>query len=151
VIGENRADVETGIMLVDPEPLPYWIAGMRLASPANTDPNTSPRFIYGAFEDFRDPQNFSTFAEGKQEVVPEGRESLLQILLRYFERQPPGLDPRNVTILPLAYYPLRIIAAEWMKYVHVMTSYMVHYEFSLKDDLHLRLLKEDIVDLQRWR
>ncbi|KAK7946764.1 uncharacterized protein PG986_011085 [Apiospora aurea] len=32
-----------------------------------------------------------------------------------------------------------------------MSRYVKHYEFSLKDDLHLRLHNEDTVDLQRWR
>ncbi|KAK7973962.1 hypothetical protein PG989_015810 [Apiospora arundinis] len=38
-----------------------------------------------------------------------------------------------------------------MQYTHLMSRYVKHYEFSLKDDLHVRLHREDIVDLQRWR
>lgn len=75
---------------------------------------------------------------------------MLSSLLHYFRNHPPGFTVTNPSTLCFAYYPLRIALAEWVLYVHLVSRYQKHYEYSLQD-VHKRPLESDIVDLQRWR
>ena len=38
---------------------------------------------------------------------------------------------RDPDLLALAYFPLRIVAGEWVKYVAVMSSGIKEYEYSI--------------------
>lgn len=78
------------------------------------------------------------------------KSSLLTSLLHYFQTQPPGLIPTKPSILSLGYYPIRVILAEWIIYIHLVSRYLKHYEYSLQD-INNRVHDSDIVDLQRWR
>ncbi|KAK8005399.1 hypothetical protein PG990_011436 [Apiospora arundinis] len=139
------------IILIDPAPDVYHIRSNLLVSPRSPY-LAQEQASLTRFEDFREiPPISSTLPPKHQQNAAISRRCFRETLLGYFESLPPCLDPHNPTILGLSYYPLRIIAAEWMQYTHLMSRYVKHYEFSLKDDLHLRLHREDIVDLQRWR
>lgn len=75
---------------------------------------------------------------------------MLSSLLHYFRNHPPGFTSMNPSTLCFAYYPLRIVLAEWVQYVHLVSRYQKYYEYSLQD-VHKRPLESDIIDLQRWR
>ncbi|UZP40522.1 hypothetical protein NXS19_008338 [Fusarium pseudograminearum] len=53
-------------------------------------------------------------------------------------------------MLHLVYYPIRITLAHWNSYIHLISRYSKHYEYSLQD-ISTRLYSSDITDLQRWR
>jgi Mg2+ and Co2+ transporter CorA len=55
-----------------------------------------------------------------------------------------------MTILSLAYYPVRIILNEWNIYTSLVSRYSKYYEYSISDITHT-LHNDDIIDLQRWR
>lgn len=95
--------------------------------------------LHGGFEDF---QPLATEEWDKS--------SMISSLLHYFRNHPPGFSISNPSTLCFAYYPLRIALAEWVLYVHLVSRYQKHYEYSLQD-VHKRPLESDIVDLQRWR
>jgi Mg2+ and Co2+ transporter CorA len=76
------------------------------------------------------------------------RDSLLESLTHYLQYHGPNNMPVN--ILNFAYYPIRIVLSEWNLYMHLISRYSKHYEYSLQD-ITSRLHGEDIVDLQRWR
>lgn len=75
---------------------------------------------------------------------------MLSNLLHYFQHQPPGFKVAEPSILSLGYYPIRIVLAEWILYMHLMSRYFKYYEYSLRD-IENRLHDSDIIDLQRWR
>ena len=68
---------------------------------------------------------------------------------------PPSIDPDRDLLLYLCYYPLKIVAAEWINYTGVMDRTIKKYEYSNKDfsQFHLALdkLDSDMKDLQTWR
>ncbi|KFA54500.1 hypothetical protein S40293_10061 [Stachybotrys chartarum IBT 40293] len=134
------------LILVDPpiksviEPLK---SGLRKAYPSKP--------LQGGFEDFLQSPSFASF----RVTAPHTRHSwdkasMLSSLLHYFGNPPPGFTTTQPSILSLGYYPMRIILAEWMIYVHLMSRYFKYYEYSLRDG-KTRLHDNDIVDLQRWR
>ena len=58
------------------------------------------------------------------------------------------------TLFSLSYYPLRIIAAEWMTYLELMYHSIKQYEYSPDTVLaslgHIAILTADIYTLQQW-
>lgn len=60
------------------------------------------------------------------------------------------LQREPITILGLAYYPVRIILNEWNMYTGLVSRYSKYYEYSI-NDITNRFHNEDIIDLQRWR
>lgn len=118
------------------------------------DSETTPtRFMQvpfrGGFEDIVDPVPFSSFSSSTASIVGRQR-SLVQTLLRYFTRDPPGFDARNPTTLSLSYYSIKTITSEWMLYTSLMGAYVKHYEYVLFR-LDLQLQSEDLNALQPWR
>lgn len=75
---------------------------------------------------------------------------MLQSILHYYQNLPPNFDPANPSILQLSYYPLKIVAAEWMVYIQLMSCCVKTYEYSFKSCEH-RSTEADVIDLQRWR
>lgn len=73
-------------------------------------------------------------------------------LAQYWERQIPCcFDAKNPTIQSLAYYPLRIIAAEWVKYVDVMQECLISHEYRADDISALGKFEMRLRELQSWR
>lgn len=102
--------------------------------------------LHGGFEDFEQLAYFSS----NTPVVGWDKSSMLQSIVHYFQKHPPGFDVTQPTILSIGYYPLRIVMAEWMLYSQLVSRYLKYYEYSLQA-LHRRPHESDIVDLQRWR
>ncbi|CAG7560615.1 unnamed protein product [Fusarium equiseti] len=104
--------------------------------------NYSAEHLHGGFEDV------ATSHTTASSTHRWNRDSMLDSLTHYLQYQPPNY--MSINILSLAYYPIRIVLSEWNLYMHLISRYSKHYEYSLQD-ITSRLHGEDIVDLQRWR
>ncbi|KAI1092368.1 hypothetical protein F5B19DRAFT_454446 [Rostrohypoxylon terebratum] len=106
--------------------------------------------LQGGFEDFTEMQSYSEFcATAKYDNAPP-KSSILRSIFHYYRNLPPNFDPANPSIMALSYYPLKIVAAEWMIYVQLMSCYVKFYEYSFGSS-ERRSTEADIVELQRWR
>lgn len=109
------------------------------------------RLFQGGFEDFLS----GTFCDNPVPESGPGRRSLLEDLEFYWSNgQPHGLDVNRPTLASLAYYPLRIIAAEWMTYLEVMYHSTKQYEY-VPNASHgpmeqLAILYANLSALQQW-
>jgi len=103
----------------------------------------------GVYEDFAELPKFSeNWADLK--TLPQG--GMMEDLVRYWGHASPAcFDPRDPTIQSIAYYPLRIIAAEWVKYIWVMRHCIKMYEFQGSHLANLDKFDTDIRELQSWR
>jgi Mg2+ and Co2+ transporter CorA len=102
----------------------------------------------GAYEDFLEPPKFSS--DWSQNDRSRG--GMMHELVDYWERSTPAsFDAKDPTIESLAYYPLKIVAAEWVKYVAVMQYCIKQYEY--QGDLlpNLDRFNMDLRELQGWR
>ena len=90
-------------------------------------------------------ENFQPSAKPRGTGLADG-------LAHYWERRIPCcFDPKNPTIQSLAYYPLRIIAAEWVKYIGVMQECLVSHEYRADDISALAKFETRLRELQSWR
>ncbi|KAH8701224.1 hypothetical protein GQ44DRAFT_778848 [Phaeosphaeriaceae sp. PMI808] len=64
---------------------------------------------------------------------------------------PADFNIANPTLHSLAHYPLRIVAAEWVKYVEVMQHCIKLYEYKGNDLPDLAKFNMDLRELQGWR
>ncbi|KAM3067046.1 hypothetical protein ACMFMG_011825 [Clarireedia jacksonii] len=115
-------------------------------------PRTYPSIpLHSSFENFEQPASFSSFGLARDSSFESwDKSSMLTSLLHYFQNHPPGFAVVKPSILSLGYYPIKIVLAEWILYIHLVSRYLKYYEYSLHD-IHNRLHSSDIVDLQRWR
>jgi hypothetical protein len=105
--------------------------------------------MHGMFEDFIDPPKFS---EDWSHLVGKTRGSLFEEIVDFWQRDlPPGFNMDNPTIQLLVYYPLRRIAAEWVKYVDVMRHCMKLYRHDQMEPPSLDKINYDLQGLQGWR
>ena len=69
-------------------------------------------------------------------------------------QQPQGFDKNSPTLFSLSYYPLKIIAAEWMVYLELMYHSIKQYEYSPDSIVaslgNIATLIADIHALQQW-
>lgn len=101
------------------------------------------------YEDFEDPPKFS---EDWRCLLDTNRGTLLEDIIGYWERRvPTGFDPGNPTLEAVALYPLRIVAAEWGKYVEVMQHCIKLYQHNDTEDPTLDKINHDLRELQGWR
>jgi hypothetical protein len=71
---------------------------------------------------------------------------------QYWERSiPVGFNPTNPSIQSLAYYPLRIVAAMWVKYAAVTLECTVGHEHKDNGDPALEKFDIRLQELQSWR
>jgi hypothetical protein len=106
--------------------------------------------LQGGAEDFDEVQSYSQFCLKSKDDNRFRKHSIAQSIIRYYRRLPPNFDPANPSIITLGYYPMKIIAAEWMVYTLLMSAYVKFYEYSFRNPTK-RSMEADIVDLQRWR
>ena len=80
------------------------------------------------------------------------RKGMSYDLEQYWERNIPAcFDPKNPTLQSIAFYPLRIVAAEWVKYVAVMHCSLKQYEYGNEGPTELERLERNLRELQSWR
>jgi len=94
---------------------------------------------------------FPKFSEARHQQENNTRLSMMNDMVHYWETEAPAcFDSADPSIQSLAYYPMRIVAAEWVKYIAVMQHSIKLYEY---EGSHLDLSKfnMDIRELQGWR
>lgn len=73
-------------------------------------------------------------------------------MIQYWRRATPScFDPKDPTLESLAYYPLRVVAGEWVKYVAVMQHCIKMYEYRGDQLPNLDQFNMDLRELQGWR
>jgi hypothetical protein len=105
----------------------------------------------GGFENFLSPLEFLSL-NTQQKHGPD-RLSMFDDLIYYWtEKLPPSFDTINPNLLSLFYYPLRIVAAEWMNFVnflhYTVDNHEYFGEFSFQ---HLDNFQSNLLSLQSWR
>lgn len=109
------------------------------------------RLFQGGFEDFLS----GTFLDSPVPDFGPGRRSLLEDTIFYWSNGlPQEFDVKSPTLVSLSYYPLKIIAAEWMTYLEVIYHSTKQYEYVL-NAIHapmeqMAILHTDLSALQKW-
>lgn len=104
------------------------------------------------YEDFLDSPSVDA---DETELLSPNRHGLFEDLLFYWSmRCPESFDPAGPGLPSLAYYPLKIVAAEWMKYTTIMYRAVKQFEYStsvtnVREELEK--LNKDLRALQKWR
>jgi Mg2+ and Co2+ transporter CorA len=82
------------------------------------------------------------------------QDSILENLVFYWSQtRPPSFNHHSPSLLSITYYPLKIVAAEWVRYIEVLELCMKHYEYSAGTQLGAKILARldsDLRDLQAW-
>ena len=87
-------------------------------------------------------------------VEPDRSDGMFDDIPQYWMRERPRcFDSKDPSIQSLAYYALRIIAAEWVKYVAVMNYCLKQHEYNHDrlPALSLDRFDKDLRELQSWR
>ncbi|KAI9675558.1 MAG: hypothetical protein M1822_008911 [Bathelium mastoideum] len=112
--------------------------------------NLRSSLYLGGYEDFLDEPLL-----GEGEILSPPRRGLLEDLLYYWTSLPPHFNTASPSLMSFSYYPVRVVAAEWVKYITVMQTSIKQYEYSnkgLSDFLdELQKLHSDLRVLQSWR
>ncbi|KAH6963268.1 hypothetical protein DER45DRAFT_582771 [Fusarium avenaceum] len=125
---KRSKNTSTCLLLVDP-PITHLQAGLQKVYPATR--------LHGGIEDFERSASFSALSHQSAHKYWNNY-SMLSCLLHYFGSNYSMIQHEPVTILGLAYYPVRIILNEWNMYTSLVSRYS-------------KLHNEDVIDLQRWR
>ena len=141
----------TGLILVDPPISNSYLSKSRdrQDSMALT---LQTRLFQRGFEDFL--SNFSFSGNADAENGPP-RSSPLESFVFYWNiRRPKGFDVKCPSLFSLSYYPLKMIAAEWMTYLELMYHSIRLYEY-FPGNVQLAMgqidiLIADISALQQW-
>ena len=104
------------------------------------------------------PEDFGLFDSEKpleqcQEALHH-RGMLDQLVHHWMNASPTSFDPSQPTLQALSYYPLKLVAAEWVSYIAVMSFALKRNEASdVSSDLQADLTKLSlsIKELQGWR
>ena len=140
-----------GLILVDPPISNLYVS----KSSDNTSTKTltlQTRLFQGGFEDFLCGPSFSDNLSPK---TGPPRSSPLESFIFYWGiKQPEGFDVTCPSLFSLSYYPLKMIAAEWMTYLELMYHSIKQYEYSPSNAQpamrQITLLNADIYALQQW-
>ena len=104
------------------------------------------------------PENFNISRDQCYTKVeygtPRSRSMLDELIYHWAIKQPTMFNPLRPTIQALSYLPLKIVAAEWINYISVMSFSLKHYEASdISEDLPAELdrLSANLQALQTWR
>ncbi|KAF2127781.1 hypothetical protein P153DRAFT_387515 [Dothidotthia symphoricarpi CBS 119687] len=107
------------------------------------------RPFLGAYEDFADPPKFSENWNTLNDCPRGGM--LDDVVQRWQARVPACFNREDPTIQSLAYYPLKIVAAEWVKYHAVMRHCIKQYEYRGNQLPDLDKFNADLRELQGWQ
>ena len=143
--------VWTGLILVDPPISSSYLSKSR-DKQDSVVLTLQTRLFQGGFEDFLSNYSFS-----RNDYTEDGppRSSPLESLVLYWNiRQPNGFNVKCPSLFSLSYYPLKIIAAEWMAYLELMYHSIRLYEY-FPGNVQLAMgqidiLIADISALQQW-
>ncbi|RDW82333.1 hypothetical protein BP6252_03445 [Coleophoma cylindrospora] len=138
----------TALILVDrPISDTYWTDGRKYQESGKVHLRSQP--YMGPYEDFMEP---ITFARNLSNALDDVREGMFRDLQYYWQRGvPPCFVSEDPSLQSLAYYLLRITAAEWTKYVSVMHNCIKQYEYQNDSLPGLEEFDTDLYELQGWR
>lgn len=110
------------------------------------------RPFQGGFEDY---DSSASFLDGySREPSPERRSLFEDLVHCWRNKEPQSFDMNSPTLVSLSYYPLRIIATEWMMYLEAMYYSIKQHEYaptSIPAALRqVTLLNTDLYALQAW-
>jgi hypothetical protein len=104
----------------------------------------------GTYENFMELPKFSS-SEAWRHCKGNIRRGMLDDIVEYWITAPPDcFDAADPSIQSLAYYPLKIVAAEWVKYIAIMQHCIKMYEYE-GSQLDLDKFNMDLRELQGWR
>ncbi|RAL66046.1 hypothetical protein DID88_005707 [Monilinia fructigena] len=84
------------------------------------------RLFQGGYEDFTNRTSFFS-----HDQAGPSRHSLLEDLIHYWTTAlPPSFMTTSASLLTLSYYPVQIIAAEWVRYIAVLSHNIKQYEYT---------------------
>jgi CorA-like Mg2+ transporter protein len=125
----------------------YFLDGDKSREPEQLHCRLEP--FLGVYDDFGEPPPFSQGFHDPELPLGTG---MCTDLVRYWTGcLPPGFDPVNPPLQSLAYYALRIVAAEWVKYVAVMDYCLKQNEYQDGRGFKLETLDSILKELQSWR
>jgi hypothetical protein len=140
----------TAIVLVDPPITNDYVPSKRHGL---LPPNTESSPLFGGTEDFSGFEGAGVEKEQPNELSNLG---MLDEIIHYWTQKPPPMfDASNPDLRSFSYYPLKIVAAEWVNYISVLGMSLREYEVStsLNGDLVAELdkLNVNLRLLQGWR
>jgi hypothetical protein len=104
----------------------------------------------GTYENFMELPKFSS-SEAWRHWKGNIRRGMLDDIIEYWMTAlPECFDAADPSIQSLAYYPLKIVAAEWVKYIAIMQHCIKLYEYE-GSQLNLDKFNMDLRELQGWR
>ena len=126
-----------------------------LRSSENQSPRTltlQTRLFQGGFEDFLCRPSFSDNLD--PDSSPPRSSPSESFIFYWGIKQPQGFDATCPSLFSLSYYPLKMIAAEWMTYLELLFHSLKQYEYSPGNPQpamgQIALLNADIYALQQW-
>lgn len=137
----------TALILVDP-PIShrYYVDGQKRKKQNEVQLPSQP--FLGPYEDFLPPE---PLLDGLGMETNVHRGSLMEDLQYYWTRALPDcFDTTNPSLQALSYYPLNIVAAEWVKYVAVMHHCIKQFEYQHNHLPELDQFNRDLTELQAW-
>ncbi|KAF1952201.1 hypothetical protein CC80DRAFT_423005 [Byssothecium circinans] len=145
---QQSQDFWIALLLVDP-PISdiYYPSGTKEKNVPGIRLTLRP--FRGAHEDFLDAPKFSSDWTSLDEIPRRGM--ALEVVQYWGRHIPQCFDAKNPTLESLAYYPLKMVAASWMKYVAVMQYCMKMYEYQGDKLPNLEQFNTDLRELQGWR
>jgi len=108
----------TGLVLVDS---PIQDTYMSLRGKQQVVIQTPSMPLFGGTEDFL-PADFPH----KDPAPSTGQPMLEQLVYHWTTARPADFNPEKLTLRALSYYPLRLIAAEWVSYLAIMCFTLQH-------------------------
>ncbi|KAH8723478.1 hypothetical protein GQ44DRAFT_774075 [Phaeosphaeriaceae sp. PMI808] len=135
-------------LFVDP-PLTkkYFISGHKGNPQHQVELNLRP--YLGRYENFAELPKFS---ENWQSAKNHAEGGMFDDVVRYWQQSVPSwFDSANPSVQSLAYYPLHIVAAEWVKYTEVMHACIKRFEYQGGQLPTLNKFNNDLQELQSWR
>ncbi|KAH8649115.1 hypothetical protein BX600DRAFT_110344 [Xylariales sp. PMI_506] len=90
--------------------------------------------------------NFTSSVQPRSRAPTTVREKLVQAFLQ----DPPGLSRSSPSPVSLSFYPIQIVASEWIGNIRLMFQYLSHYQAPNQEGKQ-RLTEANLVALSNWR
>jgi hypothetical protein len=125
----------------------YFVSGHKDDPGYQVDVHLKP--YLGPYENFAELPTFSGNWQSLSDSSPGG---MFDDAIYYWQQKVPSwFNPDEPTIQALAYYPLQIVAAEWIKYTEVMYDCIKRFEYHGSQLPTLSQFNTDLRELQSWR
>ncbi|KAL5425035.1 hypothetical protein PMIN06_005666 [Paraphaeosphaeria minitans] len=149
---DGPGDEWTGIVLLDaPISDSYTASRNEGLSPVHL----ASKLFFGGTEDFTMTPTGGVHSRNGNPTTVTNRGMLDELVHYWTEETPLVLTTPKPTVRDIAYYPLKMVAAEWVSYIAVMGMSVREYELSttLSGDLiaQLETLNANLRILQGWR